>query len=56
MVDPKQGPLFYPKRIPANVGLSRHIPPNLPVNTAPEAECVGKQAFLSNRQISFVGS
>jgi hypothetical protein len=55
MVDPKQGP-FHPKRTATRVDPSCHLPTNLSVNRAPEAESVGKQPFASNRQISFVGS
>ena len=55
MVDPKQGP-FHPKRTAARVDRPCHLPTNLSVNRAPEAESVGKQPFASNQQISFVDS
>jgi hypothetical protein len=55
MIDPKQGP-FHPKRTAARVDRSSHLSPNPSAKRAPEAEGVGKQPFVLNRQISFVGS
>jgi hypothetical protein len=56
MIDPKQGPLFYPRRTEDCAGPSCHRPSNLSTNAAPEVKNAGKQPCTSKRQFSLVGS